>query len=519
LDEFKKNYLSKSHSEEKIELIELISNEFPEKGDSFLIDKFKREKDWKVRKKIIEAVAKGNIKEAIPFFIEALGDTNMKIKEAAITLLGKAEAVESIQPLINMLQYGKAEYYDVLISNIVKISKKVDINEVTKYIHEGSIYIKRAIPIILGKIGNKDAEDTLKSLINDPNPTVRKNSVIALEKLIDEPDEINIILNTLNDGDIEVKKAAIWLLGNLGDKRALKPLSELLKDQEEEIRRATVKSLQKLLTTFKTFKIIYDIIKKRNVLARREAVKLLGLIGHQSPQAIKTLIRLLNSKDSAIRRLSFSGILKIFRSEQSVSEKTNILELILLSLKAKEPLIRKNCAKILGRIGDDRVIEPLLVLLNDSKAGVRRAATDSLARFGNSRVILIASQFLEDPDWKLRRSIVRLLIRISKQDEALRDEALEPLTKCFKDEDRYIKTWALKALGKLKTINNIDPFVEMLNDDDPKIRIAAVKGLAKIGDKDAIKPLSNALADDNWDVRKEIEKALEKIEPDWMNFI
>ncbi|TFF89128.1 MAG: HEAT repeat domain-containing protein [Promethearchaeota archaeon] len=223
LESLKREYSLKSHSIDKIELIQLIAERFPNQGNSFLVDQYKTEKDWKVRREIIKAVAKGNISEAVPFFIEALNDSNLKSKKTAIKLLGEAGAAKALNPLINLLQYGKVDYYDVLMDSLVKISKGLELAEITKFLDERSIYIKRAIPIILGKLGDKNAEKTLKKLIKDDIPEIRRNAVIALEKLIDEPEEINIILEALYDPDLEVRKEAAKVLGKLGDERPFTP--------------------------------------------------------------------------------------------------------------------------------------------------------------------------------------------------------------------------------------------------------------------------------------------------------
>lgn len=518
LEILKKEYDNQSHSEAKMQLIRRISENYPNKGDSFLIEKYKKESDWKVRKTLIKAVAEGNIKESVAFFIEALGDSHLESKKTAVELLGKARAPEALSPLFDLLQYGKVDYYNELIEAIVKISRDLEITTITSFLESGNIYIKRAIPVILGRIGNKNAEAALKSLLSDPNPEIRRNSVKALEKLIDKPDEINIILQTLEDENEEVRRESIKLLGKLGNERAIHPLIDLLKDESPMIRRTVVKSLYKLLKEASNFRILYNIIKKRNPHARREAVKLLGMIGDASTRTLNLLIRTLNSKDGYLRRRAYGSLIKIYETNEKQEHQTDILSRILESLKAREPQIRKYSAKILGEIGNDRVIESLFTLLDDSKSGVRRAATNALANFGSEKVITIATQFLNDEDWRMRRSIVKLLIRISKETN-LKNEALEPLMGCVNDEDKYVKSWAVKALGNLTSIDNIEIFVSLLEHEDSAIKIATIKALGKIGATEAIKPLSNVLADDDWNVRKEAENALKKIDEDWMKFL
>ena len=504
--EMKSIYLNESYSEAKIKLIELLSKCYQEDGISFLTPQYKSEKDWNVRKKIIEAVVESRKADTIPFLIEALGDPNSELKKSAINALGNIKATDALKPLIELLKFRRnEEILDSLINTIVKIGKKADIQDIIKHLQKADLNIKKALPIIIGKIGDMNAVDALINLLKFPNPTVRKNTVIALGKFINLINkDFRSIIEMLNDIDLEVKNATINVLGSIGSKKAINPLIELLKDENDKIRKNTVKALEKILVSSKSFNEVYDLLEKKNIVARREAVKLLsGATG--DPNAMQILIRLFNSEDSRIRRLAFSAVLKISQNK--------VDNLILEALKAREWQIRKFSAKILGEIKDENNIDLLLNLLNDPKSGVRRAATDSLAKISTSKVVNKTIAFLNNSDWRIRRAAVNILIKIGS------DEALEPLITCLNDEDSYIKSWAAKSLGKLKNIKDIQPLINLLESEDSKIRISAVNALAEIKDKKALKPLISALGDDNWDVRKEIERALKLIDPEWMNKI
>ncbi len=505
--EIRSMYLNESHSEAKLKLIELLSNCYQKEGISFLKSQYKNEKDWKVRKKLIDSVGKVDKTGSIAFLIEALNDPNIEVKKSTISSLEGVN--DALEPLLEILQFRNEEIYDILINNIVKIGKKADIDIIINYLNKENLNIKKSIPIILGKLKDKKAVDSLIESLNDKNPVVRKNSIKALEYMIELKD-VKFIFKKLNDENIEVRKTAVKVLGSIGSKRAIRPLLELLKDKDEAIRTLAVKSLDKILIKSKSFKEVYDVLKRRNLVARREAVKLLAG-ATDDPDALRILIRLLNSKDARIRRLAYNAILKLKVSQDKLDD--SIIE----ALKAKEWLIRKNSAKIVGKIGDDKTIDPLFELLNDPKSGVRGAATDALAnyiKFNDSKnitkIIELAKNALEKSDWKVRRSAVNILIKIGA------DYAVEALIKCLNDKDVYVKSWAAKSLGKMREIKNLEPLTNLIKDNDSKIRLSAIHALGEIGDKRALEPLINAIGDDNWEVRKEIENALNRIDPKWM---
>jgi len=472
-------------------------------NENDLLFKYSHEKDGKVRKKILEQNAKQEQIKSIPLYVEALKDPVVENKAIAIKSLGELGAIEAIKPLIEMTQY-RLEIQGELISNIVKIAKDVDLKYFVEYLKEGNINVRKSIPIILGKIGNRDAIPLLINLLKDKNSIIRVNSVKALGKLT-ESHEIDIILQVFEDGDEEVRKAAIFAISDKKNMHALNPLLKLLKDKNKTIRKCSARAIFKLLKETQHLKTLYRCLKSKNRYERREVVKLLGLIGNS--ESIKYLIKILNSRDGNLRNQALKSIIKI-------SKKINYIDnSLILALSAKEWQIRSYCAKIIGLIGNETITDNLLNLMKDSKSIVRRNATKSLAKIGSNKIIPIVIKCLRDPDWRVRRSSVDLLRKIGSP------EAISPLINSLKDDDIYVKTWAIKALGNLKDDRIINALSKLLDDQNSRIRLSVVKALAKIKDKNSINYLIKALGDDDFEVRKEIEKALYSIEPNWMDLL
>ncbi|MFX0141160.1 MAG: HEAT repeat domain-containing protein, partial [Candidatus Hodarchaeota archaeon] len=363
-----------------------------------LLYQYNHEKDGKARKKILETALDHDLKKSIPLYIEALKDPNVENKAFAIRYLGENCVTEALKPLIELTQL-RLEIYDELISNIVKIAKLVDLEQIIRFLEIENINLKKSIPIILGKIGDKKAVKILIELIDDKNPIVRRNSVRALEKLI-EPSDLRHLIEKLGDNNLEVRKTTIHVLGNIGDKSSVKPLLELLKDPEPDIRRHTVRALYRILKGESSLKTIYNTLKSKNSVLRLEVIKLLGLI--ENPDSLKYLTSLLNSSNGKIRTLALNVIVKISKAKKLMDNS------ILQGLEAKEWQIRRYCAKIIGVIGDDSNIDSLFNLLNSTKSSVRRAAIEALSKLGGNKIIEISKKYLENPDWRIRRSVVDL---------------------------------------------------------------------------------------------------------------
>ena len=499
LQDIKTTFLNDRHPQLRIKLINLFATIYGNEGIKFLKEQYKNCSDGTVRKTLIEKIGNADLDDSIPFFIEVLGDPNIEAKELAITLLGKSGSEEALVPLIERLHFRNAEIYNPLINSIVKIGKKGHQRILYDYIDTDDVNIKREIPVILGKMGNGESETVLINFLKDENPLIRKNSLKALEKII-ELKNIKHILETLNDENIDVRKESIRVLGSIGSKRAISPLSEILKDNDPKIRNLAKNAMNKIFKKIESNDILYDILKGKNINARKEAIKLLGML--KDVNAIDTLIKTFDSTVASIRRASYRAILQILQNK--------IDEKIINSLTEKSWRIRMYSTKILGEIGDLNTIETVFKLIEDENGNVRKAAIDALINFKSDKVIEMAKSSLKNSNWKIRRTGVKLLIRVGSKD------SINSLISCLDDDDVYIKSWAAMALGKIKDVDSIEPFIQLLKETDDKIRLSAVKALGEIGNKDAIKPLIEILGDDNWDVKKEVENSLNRINPDWM---
>jgi HEAT repeat protein len=500
LKDIKITFLNDKHPQLRIKLIDLFARIYGNEGIKFLKEQYKNCSDGTVRKNLIEKVGNADLNGSIPFFIEVLGDPNIEASELAINLLGKSGSKEALVPLIERLHFRNPNIYNPLINSIVKIGKKGYHHIVHDYIDTEDVYIRREIPVILGKMGNKESETALISFLKEENPLIRKNSLKALEKII-ELKNIKYVLVTLNDQDLDVRKESIRVLGNIGSKRAISPLSELLKDNDTKIRNLAKNALYKIIKKSKSNDVLYDILKGKNIYARREAIKLLGMLKDEN--AIDTLIKTFNSTVASIRRASYRAILQILQKK--------IDERVINSLTAKSWRIRMYCTKILGEIGDLKTIGAVFKLIEDEHGSVRKAAIDALINFNSSDVVEMAISSLKNSNWKIRRAGVKLLIRVGSKD------SINSLISCLEDDDVYVKSWAAMALGKIKEVDSIEPFIQLLKENDDKIRLSAIKALGEIGNKDAIKSLIEILGDDNWNIKKEAENALNQIDPDWMN--
>jgi len=497
--EFKANYLKETVPENKIDKINSIANLIDENNLSFFATQYKSESDGKLRATIIDVIANSVPEASSSILIDALTDNFISARKSAVIALGKVKVQSALIPLLKMLSNPSLEIRNDVIKSIVNIGKLGDVSEIINYFDIGNVHVKRSIPIILGRIQSNDSTSYLKEMLHKNDPEVRRNAVQALEKLIQVKDA-RLIINLLNDVDVDVKKASIKALGEIKSKRAIDPLLRLLKNKDEGVRKLSTRSLKQIFISLDSYEKIYEAANSRNMIERKEAIKLLGLL--EDKNSIDYMINSFKSTDNQIRKLAYNSLVQI--------SKGNIPIQVLKGIKSKEWKIRSLCVKIVGKLGNEQQISILLTLMNDPNSRVRDIAIDALSKLSNQSYINEVKTLLNSTNWKTKRAAVKLLIKLGREDSL---EALLPL---INDEDLFVKSWIALALGKFENISDISPFIEMLKDSDSKIRIAAAKALGQIGNKEALEQLAKSLWDDDWDVRKEVEAALNRIDSNWL---
>jgi len=215
---------------------------------------------------------------------------------------------------------------------------------------------------------------------------------------------------------------------------------------------------------------------------------------------------------------------EVLLDEEKVKDE---IEIQIDLLKDPDWAVRREAVITLGEMGDERCVEPLVRALRDGDWQVREVAIEALGQVGSPAVEPLLKQLR---DWDIRKSVIRALGRIKdervleplvgqlRSDEfgldatdalvELGEPSVERLVAALKDKDESIRKQAVIALGRIKHASALDPLIEMLKDKDWFTRLTAAAALEKIGDergREAIKPL---LQDPDLVVKMRVERIL-----------
>jgi HEAT repeat protein len=230
----------------------------------------------------------------------------------------------------------------------------------------------------------------------------------------------------LTDEEPKLREAAIWTLGKMGDKRAVRPLISALEDKEPKVREAATWSLGKLADRSAVEPLINGLADEEHK-SREAAAYTLGKMGDR--RAVEPLIYTLEDKDLKVRAAA---------------------------------------AWTLGKLVDKRAIRPLIKTLGDGDPKVREAAAWALER-------------LDEPFGQL------VHLSLTGSQEAMKElagteepRALKPLIRALQNKNYGVRRAAALTLVGINDIRAIDGLVSMGGGWHPRDRIYGTRALTKI---------------------------------------
>lgn len=216
-------------------------------------------------------------------------------------------------------------------------------------------------------------------------------------------------LNSKNDNVIRLD--AVKALGSIGDARAVKPLINLLYNDDKGDQMAMLNNDP-------------DGIK-------HTAIESLISIGDP---AVEPLINILHDTDGNVRVYGASAL-------GSIGDARAVEPLINLLLNDNDWMVRKDAGYALGSIGDARAIEPLTKALHDKDDPVIGAAIRILGSFGESAVEPLTNALQDDYNYSYE--VAEALGNIGDA------RAIEPLTNALQFKDELTQKYAAEALKKI----------------------------------------------------------------------
>ena len=452
---------------------------------SFIVKRLIKElkhKEDQVRRYAAEALGKMGDARAVEPLIQALKDETDFVANRAALALGEICDARAVEPLIESMKYKDGSVRGGAAQALGEIGDKRAVEPLINALKaDKSEYARRQIAQALGELGDPMAIEPLIQALRDEDSSLREVAAKSLDKLGWNPGEdiakvyyliakkqwkeftkigkqaVEQLIQTLKDEDSQVRDGAAQALGEIGDKRAVEPLINVLKaDKNFYVRGGAANALGKLKDTGAVEPLINALKADKNSYVRGGAANALGKL--KDTRAVEPLINALKADEDSHVRWGAANALGELKD-------TGAVEPLINALKADEDSeVRWVAAQALGEIGDPRAIGPLI----QAQEALNQALQDQV-----TRQIVTSFKELGDP-------MTCLIIECISN-------ALEKIkAKVPQEEDYAKKEEKRKAIGVGGKVRKIDEYVlaEMT-------KVCDVKGLSEVFQKA-----------ENWDTRE-----------------
>lgn len=431
--------------------------------------------------------------------VEAVGDSDWRVRQIAVQGLARRSAPEAIHALLGML---RDDHHNLAILNsALQVLAMVDV---------------QTLP-------------TLIEFLHDDDPDLRMQAALALGEQRDQA-AVPALLEALEDPGFNVRFHAIEALGKLRDVAAVEPLLRIAESEDFFLAFPALESLRQIGEPKGAARLI-ELLTVESL--RDAAAETLGVLGDES--VVPSLAALLNSEASAALPVASALTALYYRFEKEHGEGDFIADLSRQSIQPSgvqhlmaalnevepenlrplalvigwlrgaavdrmlvrllgEPTVRNEVLEALTHHGEG-VLDLLIERINSEDVETRRAAVIVLGRLGYRRATAALTTVLGTDD-SLRVEAANALARIG--DEA----ALDPLLNMIGNPDGTVRqavVGALNSIGSAKMPPRIKPLLE---DSDPLVRESAAKIAGYFGYENCAELLLQCSSDEDERVRK-----------------
>lgn len=233
----------------------------------------------------------------------------------------------------------------------------------------------------------------------------------------------NVLLKALASEDTNLMITSLKLLAGIPTVDIRAPLHRLLANRAEKIRIAAIEAVA--ARGYKEF--LFDLLGIINNGTRRERVAAIRAVVSLDPgRAGGALAPYLRSSDPGLVTVAIEALIQM-RGYESGNPALGVLEGLLEMGSQASPGVRRETARLLGRLGSGRFSHHLVTYLNDPDTSVRRIAARSAGAVQREEFVPVLLQMLLDRE--MRREARDALA-------AYGDRVIDTLEEWLNDRDR-----------------------------------------------------------------------------------
>jgi len=539
-----------------------------------------RSSDPDLRQKAAYLVSHAEDGRDYPLMFELLGDKDWRVRKTIVDGFVRDPQPEVVHGLLDSLADSEnAGKRNSATEALVRIGSPA-IGPIVQRLHsEEDVDVRLSLVNLLGDLRSGEAFTTLIDLLETEEDINLASSIVSSLGKYRDASALPALLRVLQREDLWLKFHAIEALGEVGDRTALPAVLPLY--AEKSLRKPVLEAIGKIAdvgTVSFLLRIIAD-EEKLNLTALRALVRIADaskpkiveqserlliqrkfresfpkekiepLIEHLyatpkrdvksfiltflgwsgDPRALPVLMTYLEQPDTsevAAQALidfgdgAVNSILDTLRNaeeDEVIALLLRILNVIggpeaippiLPFLDHDNPMIRRLAIETLGEIADPRSVDYLLAKLDDFDVASQQAAVNAI-----SALVTAFPEIKGEVLGKIRRllqstsipvKLNSLSVFVNIQGEGFHDELLLS----SKDSDPVIRQKAISLMGKFGEERFADQLVLSLADESTAVRLAAINAIVRLRPEKGIEPLISSLEDGDVWIRTAAAQAL-----------
>ncbi|HLM01278.1 MAG TPA: HEAT repeat domain-containing protein [Pyrinomonadaceae bacterium] len=460
--------------------------------------------------------------------IEALGDKNWRVRRELVESLSRRSAPEAIAALLRAMQQ---RHFDFAVLNsalqVLRATSVKTTETLVEFLRGDDADLRMQAALTLGEQKDAQAIPALLAALEDENANVRYHAIEALGKLkageavepllkIAETRDfflsfaaLDALRQTVDEtaaprvlpllGDDFLREAAIQTLGAIGNEEIVAPLISLL-NEDKFSAIAVAAALAALFHRFRD-----DAAKSESIVERaRKSIdeggksNLLKALNNSNETDLKALVRIGGwFDDEQIRE----KLAELIENENVRDEAARALarqgeaavDLLIEKLRADDAEVCLTAARALGELKSERAFEPLIDLLETGDAAARQAAVGALKSLAHPETLSRLGDLLADTDSGIREAAIRVVGYFGAKG------CEQAVFQCCEDADERVRRAAIEQLPFIEDERAVSTLIRILKQGLPRERETAAKALAQVESEESVAALRAALSDaDAW---------------------
>ncbi|MGA7827823.1 MAG: HEAT repeat domain-containing protein [Geobacteraceae bacterium] len=322
----------------------------------------------------------------------------------------------------------------------------------------------------------------LEQHAQDGDHDVRK-FVIDIIGAIGDSSTVQRLLHALDDSDPNVAIAAAENLGNIGCAEALQPLLKALSREDLALRYTILESLAKIGESL-PLEAVSPFLAEG--LLKKAVYDCLGSVGRAD--AAQTLVQGLAATGRSVREAAVKALMAIRdRYPEEWAENAGdsllqglavspVVEGLLALMETSDTALRRELIRIFGLIGDPRTAQAILRSCRSEQ--LLPDCISALQAQGAVSIGFLEDEFSEGSEGE-QANIIRLCGEMGLSESA------PLLRRALDDPAPQVREASVRSVGMIGLSELIPETSVLLGDFDQDVRIAALETLALLADRDA----------------------------------